>query len=245
MKKKLFLCTALALAGCSTAPGSSDLENFLEPKFSSCKNVKVIDIKKIDGYEEDGYYHVEFKYGIEVTDKKKLRELKNTLNEEIEHEAKASIAYKERGQVFQKIKSEISALHANNFPRREKFDEKYPNLPQQERNDLFEQALANWPPAEIKKKEQELELYEENFHEQWGKYKYRIFGSAGNVANNFYFEGCSHAATKFMRGLISAPASAVQSHNDQTRWFDEYDIQMTAKVPMRKTENGWRALSDG
>jgi len=233
------------LTGCSTAPGNSDIEKFLKPKFSSCSNVRVIDIKKTDGYEENDYYYVEFKYGIEVKSKDKLRELKKILNEEIEYEKKSSIAYTERGRVFQKIKSEISAISVNNFPRREKFDEKHPNLSQQERNNLFEQALADWPPAEIKKKEQELEIYEENFHEQWGKHKYRIFGSAWDVANKFYFEGCSYSATNFMRGLINAPAEAVKMDNDQTRWFDEYKIQMTAKVPMRKTESGWRVLSDG
>lgn len=244
MKNKLFLCIALALTGCSNAPGNSDIEKFLKTKFSSCSNIDIIEIEKIDGYEEDGYYNVEFKYGIEVKNKNNLRDLKRTLIEEIEYEKKSSIAYTERGRVFQKIKSEISAISGNNFPRREKFDEKHPNLSQQERNHLFEQALADWPPSEIKQKEQELELYEENFHEQWGKHKNQIFGSAWDVAKKFYFEGCSYAATNFMRGLINVPAEAVKFDNDQTRWFDEYKIKMTAKVQMRKNESGWRALSD-
>ena len=82
MKKLLLLCSALALAGCNSAPGNSDVENFLEPQFASCENVKVTNIKKTNGYEEDGHYRVEFTYDIELKDPDTLTRMRQTYQEE-------------------------------------------------------------------------------------------------------------------------------------------------------------------
>lgn len=76
MHKRLLLCSALALAGCNSSPSNGDLENFLEPKFAACQNIKVIDIAKTNGYEEDGYYRVDFTYGIALKDVRQLQEIK-------------------------------------------------------------------------------------------------------------------------------------------------------------------------
>ena len=84
MKKRLLICSALALAGCSSSPGTGDVEKFLEPKFASCENIEIVDIKKTNGYEEDGYYRVEFTYGIELKDPSKLKQLLHTHEQEKE-----------------------------------------------------------------------------------------------------------------------------------------------------------------
>lgn len=46
MKKQLLICSALALAGCSSAPDTGDAEKYLEPNFVSCQNIELVDIKK-------------------------------------------------------------------------------------------------------------------------------------------------------------------------------------------------------
>ena len=84
MKKRLLICSALALAGCSSSPGTSDVKKFLEPKFASCENIEIVDIKKTNGYEEDGYYRVEFTYGIELKDPSMLKQLLHTHEQEKE-----------------------------------------------------------------------------------------------------------------------------------------------------------------
>lgn len=76
MTKRLLLYSPLALTGCNSVPGNSDLENSLEPKFASCQNIKLVDIQKTNGYEEDGYYRVEFTYGVALKDASQLKEMK-------------------------------------------------------------------------------------------------------------------------------------------------------------------------
>jgi hypothetical protein len=52
MKQLLLLGAALALVGCSSAPSEGDIEDFLESRFAPCKNIKVVDITKTNGYEQ-------------------------------------------------------------------------------------------------------------------------------------------------------------------------------------------------
>ena len=82
MKKRLLICSALALAGCSSSPGTSDVKKFLEPKFASCENIEIVDIKKTNGYEDDGYYRVEFAYAIKQKNPDALKDLVRTYEQE-------------------------------------------------------------------------------------------------------------------------------------------------------------------
>lgn len=89
MKQLLLLGAALALVGCNSAPSEGDIEDFLESRFAPCKNIKVVDITKTNGYEQDGYYRVEFAYSLELKDAKALRAAKARWQEENDTAEKA------------------------------------------------------------------------------------------------------------------------------------------------------------
>lgn len=248
MKKQFTICCAIALAGCSAAPSEGDIEDFMRAKFASCQNIVLKDVKKTNGYAEDDYYAVEFTYSLKVKEPKKLREKKELLIQETEHQARASVTNQELARLVSDLEHEMQKLDWAGYPKTNEFDRLYPHLPIEERTSLLHAAQAEYvrnPPAEIQQKRQALRAQKDALEAQHESSSgYQIYGNVWSVAENFYLAGCSGSARRFMQPLVNAPRAAANAHNDPTRWFDEYDIQMTAQVPMRKTENGWRALSD-
>lgn len=254
MKNLLLLCSALSLAGCNSSPSNSDLENFLEPKFASCQNIKLVDIKKTNGYEEDNHYRVDFSYGIELKDASRLKEIKAIWLQEHERSIQAQTAYAERDQRVAAMRQEIQALEKESAPRYEQFDDRKLNYFQslstadgRARQDQYLAALNAWrlnPPEELRKKQEELKTYEQAFREQWGHYKYQILGKVDSTISRFYRQGCHIASSKFTEGMLLAHSKAAEQTDDISQWFEIRPIQMKGSVTMRKTENGWRALSD-
>ncbi len=120
MKKLLLLCSALALAGCNSSPSTSDVEKFLEPKFASCQNIEVVDIKKTNGYEEDGYYRVKYTYGIALKDVRQLNAMKQTW----ETEKAASELHKEKSKQHY---NEVEALKEEILALEREFDRNVPS----------------------------------------------------------------------------------------------------------------------
>lgn len=254
MTKRLLLCSALALAGCNSAPGNSDLENFLEPKFASCQNIELVDIQKTNGYEEDGYYRVEFTYGVALKDASQLKTMKATWQQEQERSAQAKTAYAERDQKVSALRKQIEALEEESTPRYEQFDDGQLHhsqgisatrvlTPQEQ----YSAALDAWrrnPPEPLRQKQEELKAYEQAFRDQWGNNSYQFLGQVGAAVSKFYRQGCSGASYKFTEGMLQGQAQAADQSNDPGHWFEARDIQMKGSVAMRKTENGWRALSD-
>lgn len=69
MKKLIALSLSVfSLAACgSSTPQTSDVKTFLQTRFQSCKNIKVVDIKKTNGYQHPSMtnaYVVEYAYTI-------------------------------------------------------------------------------------------------------------------------------------------------------------------------------------
>jgi len=254
MTKRLLLCSALALAGCNSAPGNSDLENFLEPKFASCQNIKLVDIQKTNGYEEDGYYRVEFTYGVALKDASQLKEMKTVWLQEQERSTQAQVASAERNQQVAALRKQIEALEEESAPRYEQFDDGQLHhsrgisatrvlTPQEQ----YSAALDAWrrnPPEALRQKQEELKAYEQAFRDQWGNNSYQFQGQVGAAVSKFYRQGCADASDKFTRSMLQGHAQAADQSNDPGHWFEAREIQMKGSVAMRKTENGWRALSD-
>ena len=206
------------------------------------------DVAKKNGYQENDYYAVEFSYSLKVKEPKKLSEKKQQLIEETESQANASAAMREIAQTVGDLEHEIQKLDFAGYPKTTDFDKLYPHLSVDERTSLLHAAQEEYsrnPPPDLQRKRQELKVQKEKLEAQRESFpRHQIVGNAWSVAENFYEEGCSPSAKLYLRPFVKAPREAANAHNDQTRWFDEYDVQMTAKLPMRKTENGWRALSE-
>lgn len=255
MKKLLLLCSALALAGCKSSPSTGDVEKFLEPKFASCENIKVIDIKKTNGYEEDGYYRVEFSYGIALKDAGQLKEMKAIWQQEQERSSQAKVAYAERDQKVAALRKQIDALEEESAPRYEQFDDGQLHhsqgisatrvLTPQEQHSAALDAWRRNPPEPLRQKQEELKAYEQAFREQWGNNSYQFVGQVGSTVSKFYRQGCPGTSYKFTEGMLQGQARAADQNNDHTHWFEKREIQMRGTVTMRKTENGWRPLSEG
>jgi len=248
MRKQLTICCAFALAACSSAPSESDIEELMQRTFASCQNVMLKDVKKTNGYEDDGHYTVEFSYSLKVKNPKQLRNKKEQLIKEIEQKNQASSSLSEISQIASDMEHELQNLEWAGYPKMIEFDRRYPHLSADEKANLLSAAQAEYarnPPAELLQKRQELKAKKDALEAQRTSFpRLEIVGNIGSVVENFYQAGCSQTARRFMRPLVSAPREAANAENDQTRWFDEYDIDMTAKIPMRKTEAGWRALSN-
>ena len=253
MKKLLLLCSALALAGCNSAPDNSDVENFLKPKFASCENIKVVDIKKTNGYKEDSYYRVEYTYGIALKDAAQLKEMKAMWQQEQERSSQAKVAYAERDKKVAALRKQIEAMEEKSAPRYEQFDDGQLHhsqgisatrvlTPQEQ----YSAALDAWrlnPPEPLRQKQEELKAYEQAFRDLWGNYSPQFLGQVGSAVSKFYRQGCPSASYKLTEGMLQGQAQAADQTNDPSHWFEAHEIQMKGKVTMRKTENGWRALN--
>lgn len=256
MKKLLLLCSALALAGCNSSPSTGDIEKFLEPKFASCQNVAVVDIKKTNGYEEDGYYRVEYTYGIELNDPSVLTDFLQTYEQEKENMLAWQATMDNYDQRERSLFDEIDQLkreHSGRAPRREQFSTNGDSLSLSgDQEQEYFAALDQWkaqnpPPDVIKEKTAELnEIYEDRPKKRDAKPRLKLFRNADTAMESHYLKGCPGSTyIKFMQGIFDAPRQAAQSNQDARSWFKEYEIKMQGSVTMRKTENGWRALSEG
>lgn len=242
--------------GCNSSPSTGDVEKFLEPKFASCENVKVTNIKKTNGYEEDGYYRVEYTYGIELKDPSALKDFLQTYEQEKENMLAWQTAMDNYDQREHSLVDEIDRMkreHLGQGPKREQFstngDSLY--LSRDQEQEYFA-ALDQWkaqnpPPNLIKEKTAELsQIYEERPKKREMKPHLKFFRNADTAMESHYLKGCPGGTyMKFMRGIFDGPRQAAQSNQDARYWFKEYEIKMQGSATMRKTENGWRALSEG
>jgi hypothetical protein len=257
----LFLAS-LALAGCSNTPSTGDVERVLETAVASCQNVEVTKVKKTNGYEKDGYYHVEYAYSLKLKDEDKLAKLKNTWLEEKQRAAEFIPARDAHEQRVHEIEEEIGRIEAT-------FEGKRPNaaqfsssgrpfyeLPDHERRayDAAERQWLDERSAATEGKRKEIDDLKRAWNEERAKVPSpTVLGSEGNVLYAFLSRGCSQAGWKYATGLFSAYTEAVGQANanvpvggttDRSGWFDKQSAEMTGVMTMHKTENGWQALSE-
>lgn len=256
MKKLLLLCSALALAGCNSAPSDSDIEKFLEPQFAACENVKVTHIKKTNGYEEDGHYRVEFSYDIELKDPDTLKRMRQTYMEERDRMKAWEDAGKADQQQIAKLKAEILALrkeHNSSAPRREDFNFNNPPGMGFLEEDAYRKALTQWEnehplPDSLRQKMQALDTLEQESRQkqEHNQPKNTIYNQVTERVWSMYAAGCwQGGSTKFLSPALDRINIEAMKAQDVLYWLQEQQLQMKGKITMRKTENGWRALSEG
>lgn len=255
MKKQLLLCTVLALAGCSSAPSDSDVEKFLEPQFASCDNVKVTHVKKTNGYEEDGHYRVEFTYDIELKDPDTLKRMRQTYQEERDRVKAWEDAGKADLEQIATLKTEIQALrkeHNSSAPRREDFNfNNPPGMGFLEEN-AYRKALIQWEnehplPDTLRQKMQALDAMEQESRQRQERNqpKNTIYNKVTDSVWSMYVAGCPNGgSTKLLYPALLQIRNEAAKAQNVLYWLQDQQLQMKGKITMRKTENGWRALSE-
>lgn len=222
MKKQLLLCSALALAGCSSSPSTGDIEKFLEPKFANCQNIEVVDIKKINGYEDDGYYRVEYSYAVKLKNPKALKRMLEQWQEEKALDLQLKQEQADFYSAEEKLKQEIVALRkefAQRIPNVNSNDFFNPrNIVSREESDAYQAAVdarKEQEDAFINEKVTELAALKNAWLERV-KVK-RNFGFLRNepsATQAFYYKGCSREAVKFSRPIFDYPSTAAHQAND-------------------------------
>lgn len=246
MKKRILLCSALsfALTGCNSSPSNSDLEAYLEPKFDSCKNLKIVDIKKTNGYQEDGYYRVEFSYGLELKDSSLLDTMRNQWKEEKEESERRLEKNKKFLETRETLEAEIKKIA-------DEFELHAPYIPSSDEIIVFKRGLSAEIAPEIPLPLQEKiniwkKLVESREQEINNQKPFKIFGNEETIIYRNYYNGCNPSVKQFTKNLFEGQqlASLRSENKDPELLFDEYKVKVTLTIPMRKTENGWRVISD-
>lgn len=261
MKCRLLILASAILAGCSDTPSSGDIKETLASAVSSCKNVEVFDVKKTNGFQDDGFYRVEYTYGARLKDEKSLKKMKELWEEEKHRDAEYKVARAAYEEKEKAIKSEIEAIEASfgalfraKHPREDAILSK-PRGYDNESIDAHKAAMDVFYSersdalGEKEKKLKELKLEWDKSRE--GVPSSVIRGNEGAAMYKFYREGCSSQGIKYIEGLSRAHAELVERANtgvwpesrwDQSLWFEAQEVKMNGVMPMRKTEQGWRTI---
>lgn len=242
MHKRLLLCASLALAGCSSAPSDGDIENFLLLELSSCKNIKLVDVTKTNGYEKDGDYHVEFSYGIKYD---AASELHRAYLEDKERDAQSS---KESEIYYPKKKQ----LEVEIFKLDSEFSKSTPSPYSQTSNqssaerEAEKTAMEEWYKRRAENSKQqrtELEGLEKAWEQRLSESKSNgVLGREGNFIYTFNLAGCGRGAYRYVPVSFPEKDEAALT-GDMSYMFMAHETQMKGSLAMRKTENGWRAIS--
>lgn len=252
MKQLLLLGAALALVGCSSAPSEGDIEDFLESRFAPCKNIKVVDITKTNGYEQDGYYRVEFAYAIKQKNPDALKDLVRTYEQEkqkLEDWEQTILAHSQRAHDLDKEVRLLEEDHYKTLPKPQHFfGAASPTWAQEQQFSAFvkEWQAQNPPPALIQEKKDLLkQTYDEIDKIRLARPYGKVYQNADSAVMGYYLRGCPlDTRANFIPDIFPQALEARNTQNEQA-WFNERALQMKAAVSMHKTENGWRALSGG
>jgi len=243
VKSSLILATSVLLVGCSNAPSSSDIEKALEASVGSCKNIEIVDVKKTNGYQEEGLYRVEYKAALEVKDKSELKKLYDTWRDEYERNKAQQQAYKEFETRVGQLQKEAKELRA--AVGREPESSDFNNLEKDyQRFDAYNAAKMAWRERgdeAVKPKLQEIE----QLRQQWlqrTKSNFVVVGNESEVTTNFFYKGCPHQAMQYVSAAIpEMPHDSYGMLNPEIRLsFTRADLK--GEMKMRKTENGWQEM---
>lgn len=248
----------------SSTPSTGDIENYIEPKFSSCENIHITNIKKTNGHQEEKYYKVDYEYTVKLKNSSHLEKLKNLYNEEsadiIKSEQRTNSSM-ELVKQTEKEHHQYTAAVANSKTK--------PRSPgwganseqeNQYRIDL-EQWRATAPEYKAMKGHEEfLTDAKAEFKILYGNYEddirnAKVYGKINAVVSDHYTKGCGSAVE--MKKYIPITTNSLISGgigrqvvvmdfgfaNDDIRWFEPQEINMSGSMYMRKTENGWQSLS--
>jgi len=246
MKALLLACIPLALAGCSSSPGEGDIEAYLNPLFATCKNIQLASISKSNGYGDANNYEVEFNYRINV-DADKLAELRDVYLKEKELSEQFSVdvkTYEQRKRELEEVveRHRLEFQRANPAPLMSQFSTTGSGhmLEPAQREEFYaaENAWKAQRDEGIAQQVAELEQSNQAWNASRASTQNKRFDNTariGSEINAFYAEGCTWPAPKFMVGILGQ-----ERIENQAAWFDRKRIEMSGKLVMGKTENGWR-----
>jgi hypothetical protein len=245
MKKLLLICGALALAGCNSKPGNGDIEDFLEPLFATCTNIKFTSASKLNGYGEPDAYHVQFKYTVKV-DSDNLDKLHKAYLHDMAAGAESVAQSKEYEEQKSKLQAELESLEKdfeNSKPRPQPADfggeQMYSLSPTQDA--AFRAASSKWYEERrisVAHKKVALDDLEADYRARQGL-RTSQFGDTtrvGNVLSAFYERGCTWPAGRYMTGIFH------ERFKDPAELFDRRKIEMESELTFMKTEQGWRVI---
>lgn len=262
MKAKLLILASAILAGCSDTPSSGAIEKALESAVASCKNVEVFDVKKTNGFQDDGFYRVEYSYGVRLKDAGQLKKMKELWNEEKRRDAEYRPAYAEYQQKVLQVQTEIDAIKKAFWEQRP-LQKDFPPHPNWQSNGIYSNILHPAYEAALEEhrqkeyaakqpKEKELDALEAAWTQSRAQVPSpRIFGKLSNAIGSLYHEGCSSEAWKYVGDAMVAHGNLVRRANppdvkegemDASLYFEVQEINMSGVMPMRKTEQGWRKI---
>lgn len=224
MKKLIALSLSiLTLAGCgSSKPEASDVQAFLEPFFQACKNIKVVDVKKTNGYQsqnDSNFYTVEFEYSIGFKKQSDWDALVKTYREEEKQEEPFVFDMDE-------VAKDVTYINAEAKKHRLNGDQ-----------EKVDQAIAAWNAAQ--KRRHEIDKRHDAFVQTT-----KVLKNTKHVVSSFFLEGCDmRIATEFVPAyLIPAKELKFVQSKDPEDWISLDKPTFTGKVMMRKTDNGWRRV---
>ena len=253
MKRKFLILASAILAGCSNTPSSGNVEKAMEAAVASCENVEVFDVKKTNGFQDDGFYRVEFTYGVRLKDAGQLKKMKELWNEEKRRAAEYIPAHAEYQQKVEALKKEIAAISTASY--QSSFPATVGRQLSQSEEAAEKIALAEYHAKESaarEPKEQELAALEAAWKNSRAEVpRERIFGNVYDVMFSLYMAGCSSEAWKYVGGAMTEhwnlakranPPNVKEREMDVSLFLEVQEVGMNGVMPMRKTEQGWQKI---
>ena len=224
------LTVSLAACGASNKPEAADVKAAMDEVFKSCKNIKVANVKKINGYVHprlESSYVVEHEYTITYKKPADYANLRKVYAEE------------------KKMRNEGLGAALEQAQKKAYF---YLNVQQEalKDGDREKAAQAMRDYAEANDQARELSKKSENFFQSA-----KVYGNVAVNINRWYFEGCDSDRIKpfVPASYVAAPPHGFilvlnigLSTSDDDGWFEIGDIPMKGEVSLRKTDNGWRIV---
>jgi len=242
VKTHLLLVTSVLLAGCSNAPSSSDITKALENTVGPCHNVEIVDVKKTNGYQEDGLYRVEYKAGLKVKEKGELKKLYDTWRDEYVQFETNQKAYNELEARIAELMKEADAVAETVGPRpvQSDFAEQAGHL----QFNAYMEASSDWRKRRDDATRGQMQEIEE-LRQKWGQReptKFVIVGKESELGGKFFYKGCPLQAMKYVRAAIpEMPRDSYGMLNPEILLLFER-AELTGEMNMRKTENGWQKI---
>ena len=244
MKKLVGLCLALLVSGCGdSVPDEGDLKKFLGESFGTCSNIKVANVKKINGYPEEQYYKVEYSYEIKA-DAAGMKKLIEQYEREVvtaQNWDKERAAHEEHNSIMHEELNVLRNAYINGAPKRDISV----RLSNAEEAELWKRREA-WDAQHLPAIEQKKKAIDDAVKAQWqgqqGREPLRLVSNTASSVEAWYREGCGPNIQRFTNGIIQDQRVAAEQSNDQTKLFELSEIGMQGVITMRKTENGWQAL---
>ena len=119
--------------------------------------------------------------------------------------------------------------------------------------DAYRKALIQWEnehplPSSLRQKMQALDAMEQEARQKQERDQptNTIYNKVTDSVWSMYVAGCPNGgSTKFFYPALLQIRNEAAKAQDVLYWLQEQQLQMKGKITMRKTENGWRALSEG